>query len=157
MRKFFVILMTIGLTMAFNACNDDDDLPDVTIDVQFTGAIHHNDTLYVALGDTIDFTSITVTNLEKGKKAVLGGATYFWDYYRIGATNLEPFAYSLYINPLTTIGTHSLEIICPVYAEDKSAADAYIYYNVLVVESQDDLPDTGKTEVVVSPSYKSNN
>jgi hypothetical protein len=95
--------------------------------------------------------------MEKGKEAALGGATFFWDYYRIGATNLEPFAYSIYINPLTTLGVHALEIVCPVYAVDKSAANAYIFYNVRVVQEQDELPDGGVTEVTVRPSYSSNN
>lgn len=157
MRKLLFILMSVCLLpIGLSSCSDDDDLPDVSIDVKLSGAVCHNDTIYVAIGDTINITSITVTNREKGKKAVLGGATYFWDYYRIGATNLEPYSYSIYISPQTVLGNHSLEIVCPVYAEDKSTAEAYIFYNVLVVESEDDLPDSGVTEVSIIPSYNVN-
>jgi hypothetical protein len=49
-----------------------------------------------------------------------------------------------------------MEIVCPVYAEDKSTAEAYIFYNVLVVESEDALPDSGVTEVSIIPSYNVN-
>ena len=155
MRKLFHLLtLALLLPVVFISCNDDDDLPDVKIKVDFSGATLYRDTLFVVQGDTMNISSITVENQESGKSAALGGATYFWDYICLGNNPFEPYNFTIAISDQTPIGYHLLQIVCPVYAEDKSVAEAVIAYPVHVLTPTDSIPTGTTNAVTVRPDIK---
>jgi hypothetical protein len=151
-RLFYLLTLALVLPVVFNSC-DDDDLPDVKIHVNFEGASLYNDTLFVAQGDTLNIKSITVENQEKGKTAALGGATYYWDYVFLGNNPFEPYNFSIAISDEMLIGSYLLQIVCPVYAEDKAAAEAVIAYPVHVLTPTDSIP-SGSSAVTIRPDLK---
>ncbi len=144
-------LMTFALILGFSSCKDDNDLPDVSIQVEFKDATIVDGTIYVVQGETFEVESVTPVNNESNKAVELGGVTYYWDYQAVGATNIKPFSMELTVTPETPVGRHILELFCPVYAVDKAPANAMISYTVEVVASADDLPVSGDTSVSTIP------
>lgn len=152
MKKIFSLgLIALAMICGFTSCDDDDDLPEVSIAVNFSDATEINGVLYVVQGETFEIESITPVNLDNGKAVELGGATFYWDYSPIGASMYKPYAFEITVNPETSVGRHSLQIYCPVYAVDKAPANAILSYTVEVVANENDLPEGGNTSVVTYP------
>ncbi|MDE6136660.1 MAG: hypothetical protein K2F97_04225 [Muribaculaceae bacterium] len=144
MKKAFLYLLllaslpVIGLT----ACSDDgDDLPDVNFSLDIAGGVSIDGVIYVVEGEDLVINSVSVTNNESDKSAIITAATYYWDAYRLGTSAVPPYGFTIHIAEGTAIGKHELAIECPVYAVDKSPAVANVFYTVQVVESADDIPD----------------
>ncbi|MDE6310641.1 MAG: hypothetical protein K2L96_02335 [Muribaculaceae bacterium] len=144
-------LASLALILGFSSCNDDNDLPDVSLQVEFNDATIVDGTVYVVQGETFEVESVTPVNNESNKAVELGGVTYYWDYQLLGASNIKPFALEITVTPETKVGRHVLELYCPVYAVDKAPANAMISYPVEVVASADDLPTNGNTSVSTTP------
>ena len=154
MKKFYYFLL-LALPLAFVACDDDDDLPDVDFSIDISGAVNVNNALYVVRGDAFKIDGIQVINNDKDKSAIITSADYFWDYYHIGVNFESPYGFEIQTTEDTRLGEHLLEIECPVYAVDKSPAYALVAYRVYVVESADDIPSgTQTTHFIVNPGIK---
>lgn len=151
MKKFFSLMMIALPMLAMVSCSDDKDLPDVDMNFQVENATRVDGKLYVVRGDTIQFTSITVTNKEAGKAAMITSANFYWDYYYLGSAIEEPFAFDINVGENTPVGKHILEVECPLFAVDKEPATAVIAFDVIVVQSADDIPDGGQASFYVSP------
>lgn len=154
MKHILYFLIAALPLVAVTACNDDDDdLPDVSFTVDFSGASRVGDTIYVAQGDTLSIDAVRVTNNESSKPAIITYVAYFWDYLRVGATAdaADNFAFDIYIDPATPTGRHLLELYAPVYAVDKSPAFALLAYDVKVVASADDIPSGGTSTLTATP------
>lgn len=148
MKKILLAgLTSLALILGFSSCNDDNDLPDVSLLVEFNDATIADGTIYVVQGETFEIESVTPVNNESNKAVELGGVSYYWDYQILGASNIKPYGFEITVTPETPVGRHILELFCPVYAVDKAPANAMISYNVEVVASADDLPDNGSTTV----------
>lgn len=151
MKKFYYLLLLV-LPLAFVACDDDDDLPNVDFSINVSGAVNVNNALYVVRGEAFKIESIQVINNDKDKSAIITSADYFWDYYHIGVNFQAPYGFEIQTTEETRLGEHLLEIECPVYAVDKSPANALVVYTVYVVESVDDIPSgTQTTHFIVNP------
>lgn len=141
MKKFLSLMLLFIPALCFVSCsNDDEDLPNVEFDVAFDNATNVDGTLYVVQGATFQISGITVTNKDSDKAATITGARYYWDYYFIGATVQQPFAFDVQLSETTPVGRHILEIECPVYAVGKTPAFALLSFNVEVVEKAEDIP-----------------
>lgn len=141
MKKFLSLLLFVAPALAFTACSDDgDSIPDVDFNFEFENVTKADGKLYVVQGETMEITSITVTNNEEGKKAFITSADYYWDYYYIGTSIQPPYGFEINIDKSTPVGTHALEVECPVYAVGKEPAFAVVSFEVDVVASADDLP-----------------
>lgn len=152
-RILYFLIATLPL-VAVTACHDDDDdLPDVSFTVDFSGASRVADTIYVALGDTLSIDAVRVTNNESSKPAIITYVAYYWDYRRVGATAdaADDFAFDIYIDSITPLGRHVLELYAPVYAVDKSPAFALLAYDVKVVATADDIPTGGTATLTATP------
>lgn len=154
MKKFFSLLLLATPLLMFTSCDDDKDLPDVDVSINIDGGVSVDGTIYVVQGDVLDITAINVTNREHGKEALITSATYTWDYAYV-ATSVTP-PYGIEFETVNVpVGTHLLQIECPLYAVDKSAAIMYIAYKVCVVPSVDDIPaGQAATEISVNPGIK---
>lgn len=137
MKKFFYLLF--ALPLFFAACDDDDNLPQVDITVDFENATKVDDAMYVVKGDTLVVDAINVTNRESGKKAIATGAIYYLDGLRIGASVISPFYFRIPTDNLPA-QEYTLNIETEIFAVDKAPAYAVLGYNFKVVDSADDIP-----------------
>lgn len=69
MKKFLSFLLPVVAMLCLASCSDDDDLPNVDFNFTFENAVRVDGTIYVAVGDTLDVTSITVVNKEQGERS----------------------------------------------------------------------------------------
>lgn len=130
------------LALSLASCNNEDDLPDVNIELNVENGTMVDGTIYVVQGDTLNVTGITVTNNEAGKGAAVTNVRYFVDGYFIGESLFSPFpAYNITVAD-TPVGSYDLGVACTVLAADKSIASAALNYPFRVVASADDIPGT---------------
>jgi hypothetical protein len=148
-KLFYLFAMALPLAFCASSCDDDDDLPDVEISVAFSGCQNVDGTLFVVQGDTLSIDSVTVTNLEKGKAAVLTSATYYWDAVCLGTAIVQPYSFKIATSTLTAVGEHLLQIETPILAVDKSAAVGIVSYNVQVVADSLDIPGDSVSDPIV--------
>lgn len=151
MKKLYYLLMALPLLM-LSACDDENDLPDVDVLVNIEGATRVNDILYVVQGDVLDISSITIEDHTK-KGAVIGSATYYWDYYNLGGTIVQPYGMEIPTSGLP-LGNHLLQIEMSIYAVDYPPCIGFVSYKVVIVKSSDDIPTKGDTEQ--NPIVKAN-
>lgn len=157
MKKIFYILFCALPVLAFTSCDDDDnDMPDVDISITVDDAVIDNGRIYAVAGTDFEVEAIKIVNNEQGKAAIIPYANYYFDYRYIGQSVIEPYGYKIYIPENIEPGNHVLEITMPVYAVDKSPAFAALAYEVVVVESEDDLPETGTTATISHPAITGN-
>ncbi|MDE6345414.1 MAG: hypothetical protein K2L55_01930 [Muribaculaceae bacterium] len=144
MKKLFYLLMLALPVVGMSSCDDDDDVPDVSLSATIDGATRVDNTLYVVSGDTLDIESINlVDNTKKG--AVIGSASYFWDYYRIGGTIVAPYGMDIDTDGVP-LGNHLLQVKVSIYAVDYSPCIWYMEYPVKIVASENDIPADGDIE-----------
>ena len=144
--------MLAVLPLALSSCHDDNDLPDVDFHFEFSGASVVDGTIYVVQGETFKIESITVTNNEQGKGAMITGASYYWDGYYLGASIEPPYGFEIEVDDQVQAGFHSLEVTAPLYAVDKEVATSLVAFKVKVVEGVDEIPAEGTTGYNVTPS-----
>lgn len=153
MKKFLLLMLAIPFMMA-TSCDDDNDLPDVGVNVNFEGVTRAGDVIYVVQGEPLTVESIKLDDHTK-KGAVIGGADYFWDYQPLFQTIVQPYAMTFDTTGLP-VGKHLLQIEISIYAVDYPACWGYMAYNVMVVESADDIPTDGaETNPSVPASIRS--
>lgn len=144
MKKLYYLLLLALPLIGITACDDDDDLPDVSLTATIDGATRVDRTLYVVSGDTLAIESINlIDNTKKG--AVIGSASYFWDYYRLGGTIVAPYGMDIDTEGVPT-GNHLLQINVSIYAVDYSPCIGYMEYPVKIVASENDIPTDGDIE-----------
>lgn len=144
MKKLYYLLLLALPLISVTACDDDDDLPDVSLTATIDGATRVDRTLYVVSGDTLAIESINlIDNTKKG--AVIGSASYFWDYYRLGSTIVAPYGMDIDTEGAAT-GNHLLQINVSIYAVDYSPCIGYMEYPVKIVASENDIPTDGDIE-----------
>lgn len=143
--KRLLFALCLMLPLVFTACDDDDDLPNVNFDVEFSNAVQDGGVVYVVRGQTLTIDGITVTNNESGKGAMITAASYFWDSYPLGTSVIAPYGFNINTTEQTPLGRHDLTIECPLYAEDKASSMVMIMFDVCVVADEADLPDVSTT------------
>lgn len=146
LKKYLYILFALPLMIGITSCSDDDDdeFPPVDITVNIEGATRVDDTLYVVQGDVLSVSAINMTD-RTSKGAVVGGVTYYWDYYRVGGTIEKPFGMD-FDTAGVDLGYHLLQIRISIYAVDYSPCMGYISYKIKIVPSASDIPTTGDIE-----------
>ncbi len=144
-----IALPAIGLV----SCSDNEkNLPDVDFNVEIENATKVDGAVYVVQDETLDITGITVTNREEGKEAAITQADYYWDGRYFATSVVPPYGIEIETTEETPLGNHILDIQAPVLAVGKELATAVISFKVVVVESQDEVPDGGATTFVATPT-----
>ncbi len=160
MKKILTILFTLtAIPLVFTACDNDNDLPDVDITVNFENAVRADDgRIYIVKGNPISVTSIEVTNREAGKKAIATAAIYYLNGLRVGASVISPLSFSLSTDNLPT-GTYDLNIEVEIIAVDKTPAFGVLGYKLCLVENESEIPGNqppeGSASVTGRPSLHS--
>lgn len=150
MKKILMLLMAV-LPLALASCSDKNDLPDVDFEVQISGGVYSDGSLYVVQGQTLTIDAINVTNREAGKAAAITSAAYYWDGYYLGTNLMPPYGFEIETTAETPLGRHLLEITAPLIAVDKEVATSVLVYDVYVVADATDLPTEGTTTFAAYP------
>ena len=143
MKKiFYYLLLMLPLGMLATSCDDDDNkIPNVSIQATISGGVFDDDEIYVVKGETLVIDGVKMVN-NTNKEGTLGAVTYYWDHYLIGTNITQPF--SLSINTAEQpLGRHLLQAQMPIYVVDYPICWGYIQYYVNIVESASDLPGGG--------------
>lgn len=153
MKKFFysvllAIMPVVALSLA--SCSNDDDLPDVSIDLQVENGTMVDGTIYVVQGDTLNVTGIYVTNNDAGKDAAITNVRYYVDGYFIGESPFSPYPAYCITDAETPVGNYDLGVACTVLAPDKSIASAALSYPFRVVKSAEDIPGGSSRSAVAT-------
>ena len=78
MKKLLYLLLLLPLGL-FSSCDDDNDMPDVTMNVSMSNVVQYDGITYVVAGDVIKVNGVTVKPVTGGNAAIAGGVTYIWD------------------------------------------------------------------------------
>lgn len=151
MKKFLLTLMLLPMLGAFTACdNDEDDLPEVDIEVAISGGVQNPDDnkIYVQQGTPLIVESLTPVS-RNGKKCTLGLTTYYLNGVPQYQTVTVPFG-AEFDTSILEPGEYTFQIKTSVYQIDKSAAVCLLTYN-LVVEAADDEPTDVPGRTIVTP------
>lgn len=143
MKKLLYLLLILPV-ISLVSCDDDKDAPKVTVSVNIEGATRVGDVLYVVQGDDLTVESIGIKSSE-GKDAIIGSATYYWDYYRFFATITKPYGVTITTSDVPE-GSHLLEAVVTVYAVDYPPCEALLSYKVQIVKSAEQIPTEGDVE-----------
>lgn len=153
MKNLLYALAALPLLL-LGSCSDDNDLPDVNINVDMTGLYESQGDLYLVSGDNVTINSISVTSLN-GKPATLGRVDMFWNDVLQSSSIVEPYSITFNTENLRP-GISLLTLQMGVYQEDKTASWAVLQYDIHVVLSQSELPPDAKPigpiEGLVTPS-----
>ena len=64
MKKILSFLFPVVALLCLASCSDDDDLPNVDFNIAFENAVQVDGKIYVAVGQDLNVSSITVINKE---------------------------------------------------------------------------------------------
>lgn len=138
MKKLFYLLMLVVPLGFMASCADDENLPDVDIAVTLDNASYYEGVVYVPQSENLEVEEITVRAID-GSPAALANLRYYWDgVFQPGLTfGVYPMALATEGMP---DGRHSLALQCTVLEVNKSLAWADLYYPVVIISDETQLP-----------------
>lgn len=143
--------MLLPLLGGMSACSDDDnDAPEVTLSLNYSGATEEDGVLYVVSGDPLVINSLTAIPAEGTKAATISSATYYWDGAPLYNTVVSPFQVTILTRGLKT-GRHTLGIYANVLQVGKPAGFAVTDFPVVIVERPEEQPGEEAEGVVSLP------
>lgn len=148
MKKILSLLFALPLIFAMTACDDDDDLPEVTLNVTYSNASMVDNMLYVVQGDTLTIDSVGVAPSQpNGKNTRLLAVAYRFNGWLVANVPFPPFSAKIVTDNLEA-GDYSLGIECPVVQVGKQPATIYAVKKVRIVENAADIPGSPDSEVL---------
>ena len=147
MKKFLYLLFTLPLIGLLSACDNDDDAPQVSIQVDYEGAVNVDGTLYVVQGEPFSITAVTVTPDQGTGNALVGPVSYAWNYVYAGTSEIAPYGVTFDTSVMNT-GNHLLQISGTIAQVNKPLAALNLAYRVKVVASAEDIPGYSETATV---------
>lgn len=121
------------------SCHDDDDVPNVDLYVSFDNVAVKNNVIYAVKDSAIRVTDVSVQGV--GSKAMVTSVTYFWDNLRVGWSPVTPF--EAVLSPaVQTVGNHLFGLNAEIAQVDKSLGFITTNFDVKVVETVEELPDS---------------
>lgn len=149
MKKLYYLLLALPLFAILAACDDDDkNIPEVSLSIEYSGGTLNDGTLYVVEGDTLKIDALVVTPAPGTGKAVLGQTTYLWDGRPFYTTGIAPFSVAIGTADMAE-GNHTLTINSQIFQEGKSIGWGIFQYKVVIVAAPEDQPgdEGGGTDV----------
>ena len=128
MKKFLLSLLPVAALLMFASCDDDNDLPNVDISFTFDNARTDNGTVYVVEGDTLHLGGIPAPLLN--------------------ISYTTPFAFDMEMDVPASEKPYTLSMIANVFQVDKTIATAQCNIPVMVVASEEDIPEDAVNNTV---------
>ncbi|MDE6090194.1 MAG: hypothetical protein K2G41_05785 [Duncaniella sp.] len=143
MKRIFYLLLMLPLLGFMASCDDDKDLPQVTLSVDYTGGSEVDGVIQVTQGDTLNITALRAVPVEGTKAATLGVVEYFFDGIPQGRTAISPYPISINTTDLE-LGKHYLGVNATVLQVDKEVGFAVAQFTINVVANENpDQPGEG--------------
>lgn len=143
MKKLLYLLLVLPFALAFSSCSNDDDLPDVNVNISFDNVVAKEGAIYVVETDTVKITNIETRAVDTNQPAVLANMRFYWNYVSAPALTWSNFPIKIPMEdmPLVSKGANVLGINATVLQVDKTMAYASIRIPIVAVEKVEDLPD----------------
>lgn len=143
MKKLLYLLLLLPFTLAMTSCNDDDNLPNVTVTMDFGNAAVKDGVIYVAQNENLLLNNIVTKAIDSNQSAVLANVKYYWNYVPAPSLTWSPLPMEIPIAqmPLSESGNNLLQLDATLLETDKSIAYANIAIPIKVVPTVEDLPD----------------
>lgn len=136
--KLFMLLFALPLLGIAYSC-DDNDKPDVRVNVTSTNAIVDG-TIYVVYPDSLHITGVNVYPAEGVDKATGRGPVFFsFNGLPCGPGNLDG-AITIALDSAFVGGTYLLDMTMDVYQDDRSLATCWATMPVKVLADSTELP-----------------
>ncbi|MBO5455869.1 MAG: hypothetical protein J6A20_05075 [Muribaculaceae bacterium] len=143
MKRFLYLLLALPLLgFIATSCSDDDDLPDVTLSMDYSGATLTDGVFTVEQGDTLKINALKVIPAEGTKPATLGPVSYFIDGFYQFTSYEVPFSCYIPTENLK-VGKYLLQAKATILQIDKTMAFGVFSYPINVVEKEN--PDDGNS------------
>lgn len=142
MKRFIYLLLMLPLLGLISSCDDDKDIPQVSLSIDYTGGTLEDGSIYVVQGDTLNITALRAVPAEGTKAATLTNVTYFWDGIPQGRTFISPFPISINTAEME-VGQHTLGVNATVLQVDKEVGFAVTQFPIVIVASEADQPGEG--------------
>lgn len=139
MKKFLYLLLTIPALGLLSACDNDDNVPQVSIQVDYEGAVEVGGTLYVVQDEPFSITAVTVTPDQGTGNALIGPISYAWNYVYAGTSEFAPYGMTFDTSVMNP-GNHILQITGTIAQVNKPLVTLNLAYRVKVVASVEDIP-----------------
>ena len=144
MKRFLYLLLALPLLAFVASCSDDDkDLPQVSISVDYSGAVEDDGVLVVTQGQPFTIDAINVKSLN-GKKTTLGNTTYYLDGEPFYATGVAPFGCEIDTETIP-VGDHVLSFYTQVFQVDKEVGFSLYGLKIKVVAAEENPGEGGGT------------
>lgn len=139
MKKFLSILLALPLLTAFTSCHDDDNLPQVDINVTYASPVVDH-AVYVVKPDTLKVERVNVVATRPGHVATNGPVSYWFNGVPLGTSFAPPFSIKIPTDNLTT-GSYSLTMEMTVLEEGCEMATLTSSVKVCVVDNESEIPE----------------
>lgn len=140
MKKILMMLLALPLMWIATSCHDDDDLPDVILNVTYENAINYENALYVVKGDSLIVDNVTAEPASpNGKACQILAVQFRFNGWLVATDPIAPFGVAIPTDGFD-VGDYVLGLECPVVQVDKTPATAFITRKVRIVASEADLP-----------------
>ncbi len=153
MKKLFYLFLPLLAIMVTSCDNDDKDLPNVTLSIEYSGATEQDGVLSIEQGQTLTIDALTVTPAEGTKQATLGQTIYYLDGVPFFSTVTVPFATEINTTNLE-LGSHTLAVRTTVYQVGKEIGFALAQFNFVVTESTSDDTSDDSTTGTLTPDVR---
>ena len=155
MKRFLYLLLALPLLgLITSSCVDDDNVPQVNLSIDYTGATMEEEALYVVQGQTLEISALRAIPVEGTKAATISSATYYWDGRPIFRTILSPFPVSINTTDME-VGEHTLGVEANVLQVDKSIGFAVTEFPVVIVENNEEQPGEGEGGTITPDTHMS--
>lgn len=144
MKKLLFALIALPMLAMLASCSDDDNMPNVYIDLTYGNSSVSDRDVYVVKPDTFKVTSVQVTAVNENHKATNGPVSYFLNGMPLGTNPVYPYGISIPTDKLET-GTYALQLLMPIYEVDCEMATALTNVAVHVVADAADIPSDAVT------------
>jgi hypothetical protein len=130
-----VLPLMLPVLMLAMACDDDDDLPNVSVGATIAGGVIVGNEMVVSQGDTIVVDSIYLINYTKNE-GDLGVVSYYWDHMPVGSVSMPPYKLRIPTSN-QALGFHRLQAKMPIYVVDYPICWGSISYLVNIIPGDD--------------------
>lgn len=142
MKKLLYLLLLLPFALTMASCSDDDNLPNVTVTMDFSNAAVQDGVLFVAQTDTLYLDGITTKAIDSNQSATLVNARYYWNYIPTPTLTWSNFPLEIPVAymPLTESGNNVLSLDATLLETDKSIAYTSINVPIKVVPTVEEFP-----------------
>ena len=142
MKRLLYLLLMLPLLGFITSCDDDKDLPQVSLSLNYEGGTEENGIIYVVQGDTLEITGLRAIPDEGTKAATVTNVRYSFDGVPIGAYPVSPFEFSINTADLE-LGEHAIGVVATVLQVDKEVGFAVAQFPIKIVADDGQEPGGG--------------